>query len=115
MAIGMCTTTSIADARYGWDRHQWDVPLTWLPASFKCRMIFEITFCVASNLTKISLLWFCRRLLGSSIKSGFRRLNYSLIGAMLLLAALGTIFIFTTLFNCMFVFLVFSSPPSVFV
>jgi hypothetical protein len=99
----MCTATSIAAARYGWDRHQWDVPYAWIPASLKYRMVFEMTFSLSSTLTKVSLLWFCRRLLGSSAKSNLRYLNWSLIGAMVLLVILGFLFIFTTLLNCMWV------------
>ncbi|KUL88116.1 hypothetical protein ZTR_04012 [Talaromyces verruculosus] len=99
-AIAMCTATSIAAAHFGWDLHQWDVPYAWIPASLKYRMIFEITFSVSSTLTKVSLLWFCRRLLGSSAKSNLRRLNWSLIGAMVLLVIMGLLFIFTTLLNC---------------
>lgn len=102
-AIAMCTATSIAAARFGWDLHQWDVPYAWIPASLKYRMIFEITFSVSSTLTKVSLLWFCRRLLGSSAKSNLRHLNWSLIGAMVLLVIMGLLFIFTTLLNCMWV------------
>lgn len=99
----MCTATSIAAAHFGWDRHEWDVPLAWIPASLKYRMVFEMTFTVSSTLTKVSLLWFCRRLLGSSAKSNLRYLNRSLIGAMVLLVILGLLFIFITLLNCMWV------------
>ncbi|EED18206.1 integral membrane protein [Talaromyces stipitatus ATCC 10500] len=99
-AIAMCTATSIAAVKFGWDRHIWDVPFTWMPAMLKYRMVFEMTFCLSSILTKISLLWFCRRLLGSSAKSKFRYLNLSLIAAMVLLFILGLLFIFITLFTC---------------
>lgn len=100
----MCTVTSIAAVRLGWDRHIWDVPFTWFSTSLKYHMVFEMTYTVSTTLTKVSLLWFCRRLLGSSAKSNLQYLNWSLIGAMVLLVILGLLFIFITLFNCMWVF-----------
>ncbi|KAH8702550.1 integral membrane protein [Talaromyces proteolyticus] len=100
-AVAMSTISSLADARYGWDRHIWDVPMEWMPNSLKCRMTFQITFSLASTLTKISLLWFCRRILGNAISGPFRNLNYSLIASMVFLAMLSLAFIFVTLFNCL--------------
>jgi hypothetical protein len=99
----MSTVSSLADARYGWDRHIWDVPLTWMPGTLKCRMLFQITFSLASTLTKISLLWFCRRILGNGISGPFRGLNYCLIASMLFLGLLSLAFIFVTFLNCMYV------------
>lgn len=99
----MSTVSSLADARYGWDRHIWDVPLTWMPSTLKCRMLFQIMFSLASTLTKISLLWFCRRILGNSISGPFRIMNYSLIASMVFLGMLSLAFIFVTFLNCMYV------------
>jgi hypothetical protein len=99
----MCTVTSLATSRYGWDRHVWDVPIEWMPDTLKMRMAFQITFSVASTFTKLSLLWFCRRILGTGIKGPFRVLNYCLIGSMMMVFVLSLIFILLTIFTCMYV------------
>lgn len=108
----MGALTSLATARYGWDRHAWDVPLQWLPDSLKMRMAFQITFTVASCFTKLSLLWFCRRILGAGIKGPFRVFNYCLIGAMALVFILALIFILLTIFTCMYVVIFQTCQPA---
>lgn len=96
----MCVVTSLAAARYGWDRHIWDVPVSWLPTSQKLNMMFQILFSLASTFTKLSLLWFCRRILGTGISGPYRIFNYCLIGAMFIVAALCVAFLLVTIFQC---------------
>ncbi|KAL1968958.1 hypothetical protein VTN77DRAFT_792 [Rasamsonia byssochlamydoides] len=96
----MCTISSIASEHYGWGRHVWDVPPSWLPTTWKLTMSFQVTFTVASLFTKLSLLWFCRRILGTGIKGPFRTFNYCLVAAMTAVALLATIFIFLSIFQC---------------
>lgn len=100
-AIAMCTANSIANVHFGWGQHQWDVPFDWIVPSLKYRMVFEMTFTISSSLTKVSLLWFCRRLLGTSAKIKFRYMNMALIAAMVILLLLGFMFILATMFNCL--------------
>ncbi|KAJ9227202.1 hypothetical protein DTO027B5_791 [Paecilomyces variotii] len=99
-AIAMAVVTSLASARYGWNRHIWDVPLEWIPTSEKLNMMFQVFFSFASTLTKLSLLWFCRRLLGAGIKGAFRSFNLCLIAAMFVVAAMCITFVCMTIFQC---------------
>jgi hypothetical protein len=69
-SLTMMIVVSIASAWYGWDRHIWDIPLPLLPTSRKYGLVFTMTFGLASALTKLSLLWFCRRILGEGRKAG---------------------------------------------
>jgi hypothetical protein len=54
----MMITTSIASAKYGWDRHVWDIPFDLMSISLQYGIVFQMTFGLASALTKVSLLWF---------------------------------------------------------
>ncbi|KAJ9302737.1 hypothetical protein DTO271G3_111 [Paecilomyces variotii] len=99
-AIAMAVATSLASAQYGWNRHIWDVPLEWIPTSEKLNMMFQVFFSFASSLTKLSLLWFCRRLLGAGIKGAFRSFNFYLIAAMFVVAAMCITFVCLTIFQC---------------
>jgi hypothetical protein len=97
--IAMAVITSIATESWGWDRHIWDVPTSWLPTAQKLNLCFQITFSVSSSITKISLMWFCRRLLGAG-KGNFRVYNWAFILSMLFVALACITFTLLSIFQC---------------
>ncbi|KAL4890065.1 hypothetical protein BDV59DRAFT_195191 [Aspergillus ambiguus] len=99
-SIGMCVVTSIATERYGWNRHIWDVRPDWLSTIQKFNMIFQILFSWSSTFTKISLLWFCKRLLGAGSKGLYWGYNIGLITAMVFVGVCCALFLFMSIFQC---------------
>ncbi|RJE22605.1 integral membrane protein [Aspergillus sclerotialis] len=99
-AIAMCTVNSLAAERHGWSRHIWDIPPTWLPTLQKYNLTFQVLFSWASTLTKLSLLWFCRRLLGTGSKGGYRLYNWCYIGGLAFVALCCILFTFIDIFQC---------------
>jgi hypothetical protein len=55
--------TLLAVHSHGWDRHSWDVPAEQLTTGLKYGMAVEVTFAIAGGLTKMSLLFFLRRIM----------------------------------------------------
>ncbi|KAE8387950.1 hypothetical protein ETB97_007918 [Aspergillus alliaceus] len=98
--IAMCTIICIATEKYGCNRHLWDVPLEWIPAASKFNLLFQILFSLSSSITKLALLWFCKRLLGAGSKGLYTKYNIVLIGGMVLVALLCIIFLFVCIFQC---------------
>ncbi|CEJ60543.1 Putative Integral membrane protein [Penicillium brasilianum] len=98
-AIAMVVVTSLATENWGWNRHIWDVPVTWLSTLQKLNIVFQIMFSWSSSLTKISLLWFCRRLLGAG-KGNFRWFNWSFIGSIIVVGFSCIMFTFISVFQC---------------
>ncbi|GFF22079.1 hypothetical protein IFM61606_01218 [Aspergillus udagawae] len=99
-AIAMCAITSLATVRYGWNRHMWDVPPTWLTTVSKLNMVFQILFSLSSSVTKLSLLWFCKRLLGAGSKGLYRTYNWCLIGGMAFVSLTCALFLLFSIFQC---------------
>lgn len=98
-AVAMVVVTSYATEVWGWNRHVWDVPLDWLPTVQKMNLVFQILFSWSSSLTKISLLWFCRRLLGAG-KGSNKVFNWAFIGSMVFVGTTCTLFTFFSIFQC---------------
>ncbi|KAJ5994993.1 hypothetical protein N7481_001970 [Penicillium waksmanii] len=98
-AVAMVVVTSYATEVWGWNRHVWDVPLDWLPTVQKMNLVFQIMFSWSSSLTKISLLWFCRRLLGAG-KGSNKVFNWAFIGSMAFVGTTCTLFTFFSIFQC---------------
>ncbi|RHZ62348.1 hypothetical protein CDV55_105770 [Aspergillus turcosus] len=99
-AIAMCAVISIATERYGGDRHIWDVPPTWLSTASKLNLVFQILFSFSSSVTKLSLLWFCKRLLGAGSKGLCRTYNWCLIGGMAFVSLSCALFLLISIFQC---------------
>ncbi|KAJ5833717.1 hypothetical protein N7474_002028 [Penicillium riverlandense] len=98
-SVGMAVVTSIATEEWGWNRHIWDIPPAWLSTVQKLNLCFQIMFSMASGFTKISLLWFCRRLLGAS-KGNFMLFNWAFIGAMVFVGLSCATFTLISIFQC---------------
>lgn len=98
-AIGMVAVTSLATEQWAWNRHIWDVPLPWLSTVQKLNLAFQILFSLSSSFTKISLLWFCRRLLGAG-KGNYVLFNWAFIGSMVFVGLSCTLFTIISIFQC---------------
>lgn len=93
-------TMSIASARYGWDRHVWDIPLNLMSTSLKYDLVFQMTFGLASAFTKLSLLWFCRRIIGDGRKLSIGFHDVSILLVMFCVAAFVLAFVIINLMQC---------------
>lgn len=98
-AIGMVVVTSLATENFGWNRHIWDIPTSWLPTVQKLNLSFQILFSMSSSTTKISLLWFCRRLLGAG-KGNFKVYNWAFIVSMIFVGLSCITFTLVSIFQC---------------
>lgn len=74
----------------------WDVRLDTIVQGLKVVIASEILFCLATSLTKISMLTLTYRLVGNSSSL----LSKVIIGAIVLVSTQGTAFIFGVLFEC---------------
>lgn len=96
----MVTATTLASQYYGLSHHVWDVEPQKLTTGNKLNLMFQISFCFASTATKISLLWFCKRLLGTRPKGLYRKYNHVIIASMVAVLFLCLIFLAMTIFQC---------------
>ncbi|KAL4870530.1 hypothetical protein BDV12DRAFT_55516 [Aspergillus spectabilis] len=99
-AIGMGVVLSIATEKYGWNRHIWDIPLEWLPTVSKLNLSFQLLFSLSCSITKLSLLWFCKRLLIIGNKGVYSRYNVAMIVGMVVVGISSALFILFSLFHC---------------
>ncbi|EPS31055.1 hypothetical protein PDE_06009 [Penicillium oxalicum 114-2] len=98
--IGMVAVTTLATENWGWNRHVWDVPPPWLSTVQKLNIAFQILYSQATSLTKISILWFCRRLLGAGKKGGMQWYNWTFLLAMFVAGMANVLFTITSIFQC---------------
>ncbi|KAJ5287197.1 hypothetical protein N7478_002883 [Penicillium angulare] len=98
-SIAMVVITSVATEQWAYNRHMWDVPIDWFPTVERLFLAFQIMFSWASTFTKISILWFCRRLLGVG-KGLFTVWNWAFIGSMIFVTIDALLFTFITTFQC---------------
>lgn len=86
----------LSELYFGWNRHIWDVNLSTITDGLKLVLVTEILFCLATSLTKLSMLTLTYRLVANSSSL----LTKIIIGAIILVSAQGTAFIFAVLFQC---------------
>jgi hypothetical protein len=96
-SIAMAVVTSIATEKWGMNRHIWDIEILSLATVQKYNLCFQIMFSMASCFTKISLLWFCRRLIG---KGHFALYNWAFILSMVFVALSSGLFTIISIFQC---------------
>ncbi|RDL34805.1 uncharacterized protein BP5553_07933 [Venustampulla echinocandica] len=96
LMISLC----YASLRLGWNRHVWDVPLTAMKLSSQLYFSFQITVILASSFTKLSVMWFCRRVL-VPVKYGLTGvMNYVILASMAFVSIYTVVFCFYYLFQC---------------
>ncbi|KUJ10243.1 uncharacterized protein LY89DRAFT_689534 [Mollisia scopiformis] len=86
----------LADAKYLWIRHSYDIPVDHVPTGLKMVLGAQLAFALACTLTKLSMLMLVRRLLASSTLF-WRRVT--LLG-ILVVATQGSVFCITVIFQC---------------
>ncbi|KAJ5512360.1 hypothetical protein N7463_001912 [Penicillium fimorum] len=96
-AIAMATITSIATEDWGMNRHVWDIELLRLVTVQKLNLSFQILFSMSSCFTKISVLWFCRRLIGNG---NFGLYNRTFILAIVFVGGSSVLFALISIFQC---------------
>lgn len=96
-AIAMVVITSVATEDLGMNRHVWDIEYSRLVTVQKLNLCFQIMFSVSSCFTKISVLWFCRRLIG---KGNFALYNMTFILAMVFVGFSSVLFTLISVFQC---------------
>ncbi|KAL4966792.1 uncharacterized protein BDV14DRAFT_34997 [Aspergillus stella-maris] len=98
--IAMAVILCIATEKWGWTRHIWDVPLDWISLVSKLNLSFQILFSLACSLTKLSLLWFCKRLLIVGSKGIYSAYNIAMLVGMAVVAVSSALFILFSIFQC---------------
>lgn len=88
----------LANRKFHFNRHVWDVPLTEVTFGLQYVIITQIVFTLAQTLTKCSMLALYYRILSSGQK--FKIIT---IAAAIIIAIQGLIFIIVTIFQCRFV------------
>lgn len=96
-AIAMATITSVATEDFGMNRHVWDIEIPHLTTIQKLNLSFQIMFSLSSSFTKLSLLWFCRRLIG---KGHLTLYNWAFTSAMIFVGASSLLFTLISVFQC---------------
>ncbi|KAM0182246.1 hypothetical protein ACHAPF_001135 [Botrytis cinerea] len=85
----------LANRKFHFNRHVWDVPLTEVTFGLQYVIITQIVFTLAQTLTKCSMLALYYRILSSGQK--FKIIT---IAAAIIIAIQGLIFIIVTIFQC---------------
>lgn len=95
--VGTDITVILANERYYWNRHIWDIPLNHASGVLKIVLSATILFTAASSCTRISLLCFYYRLVREAKRPLFR---WVLHGSLVYIVAIWITFTFTSLFQC---------------
>jgi hypothetical protein len=96
----MMAAAAVISASCQWNRHIWDIPLHLIERGFLWVFVMEVTFTVSTITTKLSLLWFCRRLVVKDAINFFSRKTMALDMCIILLAACGISFLVAELVQC---------------
>lgn len=96
-AVGTAAVVLLANKRYGWDRHIWDVQLMTIQSANIIAFIAKLTFVFASSFTRLSLNFQYYRLIRESDTMWYRWIMH--FGLAFNLAIL-IILIFVGVFAC---------------
>lgn len=108
-ATGLCVCIVLADEKYMWNRHVWDIPIPKLAAAGQIAMAAKLLFTLASFFTRQSLLCFYYRLVSDS---GMQKFRIALHISNLFNLCVCISFIFLTIFQCIPVKAYWIYPPS---
>ncbi|GBF61945.1 hypothetical protein TMEN_4465 [Trichophyton mentagrophytes] len=96
-AIAFGIITVLGTIKYGWSRHVYDVPVDQLVLGLKLTMVLECLFGISCALTKLSLLFFTRKMI-FGINS--KILKWLVYFTMAIVAAEMVIFFIVVIFPC---------------
>lgn len=80
----------MANKRYGWDRHLYDIPFNQLEPTLKIAMAAKVVFTGAATFTRLSLHCFYYRLVSNTGKTWFKWLIHANV-----IYTMGILFSFT--------------------
>ncbi|KAH9208595.1 hypothetical protein DL95DRAFT_345248 [Leptodontidium sp. 2 PMI_412] len=89
----------VAEWHYKWNRHIWDVNPDTLIIGLKVVLVTQILFCIATTLTKLSMLVLVYRI----VVQGSKKFPKIIVCVMVLIAAEGVAFVSTVVFQCRYV------------
>lgn len=96
-ALGLGIAVILANVRYQWDRHIWDVQFTVVQDANIVAMAAKLLFTLAATFTRVSLICFYYRLIKDSGSFWFRWMLHS---SMLWTIAVCISFVVLTVFQC---------------
>ncbi|EOA80669.1 uncharacterized protein SETTUDRAFT_58023, partial [Exserohilum turcica Et28A] len=92
--LGFNVVTIVGHAKYGWDRHSWDIPIDLISTSIALSPASKLLFSCCASCTRMSFLFLYHRLIKTL---DMRRFQMFLYAAMALVVA-----IFVAAFFCIF-------------
>jgi hypothetical protein len=95
LTVTCAIATLIAVQQLGWGRHVWDIPEEYFTPGLKLMMVMEITFAAGAAMTKLSLLFFYRRLMNPG-RSVLRIINWIFVAATSAEAVMSTVMVLNT-------------------
>jgi hypothetical protein len=95
--LGLNATVILANAKYYWDRHIWDIPLQKIAGVGKIAMAAKVLFVMASFSTRQSLLCFYYRL---TVDTGFKKYKWIMHSATAFNIAICVTFVPLAIFQC---------------
>jgi hypothetical protein len=95
-AIALAAISIIANLKYGWNRHVWDLPLDDISIGKKFAMITQVLAAFTANATRWSVVWFLRRL----FKGTGSWISPTLDGLLVFITLMWPLFIFLDIFQC---------------
>ena len=95
--LGLNVAVILANARYYWDRHIWDIPLDKIHPVGKIAMAAKSLFVCAAFFTRLSLLCFYYRL---TVDTGLAKYRWTLHGAMIFNLCIFLTFLPQSIFLC---------------
>ncbi|KAJ8110526.1 hypothetical protein OPT61_g6656 [Boeremia exigua] len=95
--IGLTAIVILANQKYGWDRHLWDIPLNKLVPTLKIAMAAKVVFTCAATFTRLSLHCLFYRLVADTGRQWFRVVIHVNVAYTI---AIFISFIFLAIFMC---------------
>jgi hypothetical protein len=95
--IGLNVTVILANSRYYWDRHIWDIPLNEIHSVGKIAIAAKALFVCAAFFTRLSLLCFYYRL---TVDTGLAKYRWALHSSMVFNLAIFLVFLPLAIFQC---------------
>ncbi|KAF1810453.1 hypothetical protein P152DRAFT_98877 [Eremomyces bilateralis CBS 781.70] len=94
---GLAAAVMLANNKYGWNRHVWDVPLDLFASSLKVAIAAKALYTVATTFTRISLLSFYYRFVRDTAAHRFRMTLHASLG---FVVVMGVSFVCLAVFQC---------------
>jgi len=87
----------MATKHFGWKLHFYDIPADLFSISMKSAMASIVSWVIAATFTRMSLLWFYKRMVDNTYIPWF---HWSLIASQVLVISYGLVATTVTIFGC---------------